>query len=58
MILKLRSPKNFYFNETSNFKLGMWGSFGISFDLPKLEDSDMTREATLKTDSEIEIPQN
>ena len=33
----------------------MWGSFGISIDLPKLEDSDLTREATLKTDPEMEV---
>ena len=33
----------------------MWGSFGISNDSPKLEDSDMTREAALETDPEIEV---
>ena len=33
----------------------MWGSFGVSIDLPKLEDSDLTLEATLKTDPETEV---
>ena len=33
----------------------MWGSFGISIDLPEQEDSDLTREATLKTDPEMEV---
>ena len=33
----------------------MWGSFGVSIDLPKLEDSDLTMEAKLKTDSEMEV---
>ena len=28
----------------------MWGSFGVSVDLPKLQDSDLTMEATLETD--------
>ena len=33
----------------------MWGSFGISIDLPKLEDSDLTMEATTENDSEMEV---
>ena len=33
----------------------MWGSFGISIDLLKLEDSDLSMEATLKTDPEMEV---
>ena len=33
----------------------MWGSFGINIDVPKREDSDLTREATLKTDPEMEV---
>ena len=33
----------------------MWGSFGISIDLAKLEDSDLTKEATFKTDPEMEV---
>ena len=33
----------------------MRGSFGVSIDLPKLEDSDLTMEATLKTDPEMEV---
>ena len=33
----------------------MWGSFGVSVDLPKLEDSDLTMEATLETDPEMEV---
>ena len=36
----------------------MWGSFGISIDLPKLEDSDLTMEATLKTGPEMEVTPN
>ena len=32
----------------------MWGSFGVSIDLPKLDDSDLTMEAMLKTDPVIE----
>ena len=33
----------------------MWGSFGVRIDLPKLEDSDLTMEAKLETDPEIEV---
>ena len=33
----------------------MWGSFGVSIDLPKLEDPVLTMEATLKTDPGMEI---
>ena len=33
----------------------MWGSFGVSIDLPKLENSDFTMVATLKTDPEMEV---
>ena len=33
----------------------MWGSFGVRIDLPKLEDSDLTMEATLKTYPEMEV---
>ena len=33
----------------------MWGSFWVSIKLPKLEDSDLTMEATLKTDPEMEV---
>ena len=33
----------------------MWGSFGVSIDLPNLEDSDLTMKATLKTDPEMEV---
>ena len=33
----------------------MGGSFMVSIDLPKLEDSDLTMEATLKTDAEMEV---
>ena len=32
----------------------MWGSFGVSVDLPKLQDSDLTMEATLETDPEMD----
>ena len=28
----------------------MWGSFGVSIGLPKLEDSDLTMEATPEND--------
>ena len=35
----------------------MWGSLGVSIDLPKLEDSDLTMEATLKTDPDLEVTQ-
>ena len=33
----------------------MWGSIGVSIDLPKLEDTDPTMEARLKTDLEMEV---
>ena len=33
----------------------MWGAFGVSVDLPKLEDSDLTMEATLETDPILEV---
>ena len=33
----------------------MGGSFGVSIDLPKLEDSDLTMEAKLNTDPEMEV---
>ena len=33
----------------------MWGSFWVSIDLPKLEDSDLTMEVKLKTDPEMEV---
>ena len=33
----------------------MWGSFGVSIDLQKLEDTVLTMEATLKTDPEMEV---
>ena len=33
----------------------MWGSFGVSIDLPKPEDSDLTMEAKLKNDPEMEV---
>ena len=33
----------------------MLGSFGVSIDLPKLEDSDLTVEAMLKTYPELEV---
>ena len=57
MILKWRSSHNFYIIEASNFYLGMWGSFGVRIDLPKLEDSDLTMEARLKTDPKMkDIP--
>ena len=55
MILKWRSSHNYYIIDVSNFCLGMWGSFGVSIDLPKLEDTDLTMEARLKTDPESEV---
>ena len=33
----------------------MWGSFGVSIDSSKLEDSDLTMEATLKTYPEMVV---
>ena len=33
----------------------MWGSFGVSLDLPKLEDSDMAMEVRFQTDPEMEV---
>ena len=33
----------------------MWGPFGVSIDLPKLDDLDFTMEAMLKTDPEMEV---
>ena len=33
----------------------MWGSFGVSVNLPKPEDSDPTMEARLKNDPEMEV---
>ena len=33
----------------------MWGSFGVSVDLPKLEDSHLTMEASLKFDPKMEV---
>ena len=33
----------------------MSGSFGVSIDLPKLEDSDLIMEAKLEADPEIEV---
>ena len=54
MILKWRSSQNFYVTEVSNFYLGMWGSFGVSIDLPKLEDSDLTKEPRLTNDPKME----
>ena len=55
LILKWMSHQNFYFIEASDFQLGMWGSFGVSIDLPKIEDSDLTMEAILKTDPEMVV---
>ena len=36
----------------------MWGSFGIYIDLPKLEDSEVTIEARLTNDPEVEVRKN
>ena len=33
----------------------MWGSFGVRIDLPKLVESDLTMEAKLKNDPEMEV---
>ena len=33
----------------------MWASFGVSIDLSKLEDSDLTVKVRLKTDPEMEV---
>ena len=33
----------------------MLGSFGVQIDLPKLEDSEVTMEARLTNDHEIEV---
>ena len=33
----------------------MLGSFGVQIDLPKLEDSEVTMEARLTNDPEIEV---
>ena len=33
----------------------MWGSFGVYIDLPKLENSEVTMEARLTNDPEIEV---
>ena len=33
----------------------MWGSFGVSVGLPKLQDLDLTMEATLECDPEMEV---
>jgi len=33
----------------------MWGSFGVHIDLPKLENTEMTMEARLTNDPEIEV---
>ena len=33
----------------------MWGSFGVNIDLPKQEDSEVTKEARLTNDPEIEV---
>ena len=33
----------------------MWGSFGVYIDLPKLESSEVTMEARLTNDPEIEV---
>ena len=33
----------------------MWGSFGVSIDLPKPEDLYLTMEARLKNDPEMEV---
>ena len=33
----------------------MWGSFGVKIDLPKLENTEMTMEARLTNDTEIEV---
>ena len=33
----------------------MWGSFGVSIDLPKIEDTVLIMEPTLKTDPEMEV---
>ena len=33
----------------------MWGSFGVKIDLPKLENTEMTMEARLTNDPEIEV---
>ena len=36
----------------------MCGSLGVSIDLPKLEDSDLTMEATPENDHEMEVTLN
>ena len=33
----------------------MWGSYGVYIDLPKLENSEVTMEARLTNDPEIEV---
>ena len=33
----------------------MWGSFGVSIDLARIEDTVLTMEAILKTDPEMEV---
>ena len=53
--IKWKSSGNFNVIDASSFCLGMWGSFGVSIDLPKLEDTDLTMEARLKTDPEMEV---
>ena len=49
---EMEVTQNFYVIETSNFQLGMWGSFGVSIDLPKL---DLNMEATPENDHEMEV---
>ena len=55
MILKQRSGQNEYVIEGRHFKVGMWGSFVVYIDLPKLENSEVTMEARLTNDPEIEV---
>ena len=38
-----------------HFKVGMWGSFEVYIDLQKLENSEVTMEARLINDPEMEV---
>ena len=41
--------------EARHLKVGMWGSFGVYIDLPKLENLEVTMESRLTNDPEIEV---
>ena len=55
MIIEWRSGQNFCLFCLRDLEVGIWGAFGISFDVPNLEGSELTMEAKLYNDPRMEV---